>query len=133
MWRVDLVDQAKFQQLRADRRRKYLDVLTLGGLERDLRRLLDGAAEHGHAVPRTCVLGMMGQHEDRSFPSAAVGPGVTDRAVEAVPAGEYGAGRVDVLPVQSVDVVRACADDGSVRLGVEPHETAVAHHGRFES
>ncbi len=70
--------------------------LALSRLRADPNGFLHRTAEDRDVLGRARVLGMVGEHEDRTLPRPAVRAGVTDRAV-AVTSGEYGAGRLDVL------------------------------------
>jgi hypothetical protein len=83
---VDLVDQSQLEQLTADGGREHLEVLAPGRRQRDPDRLGRIAAEEGNVIGRRRVLGVVGQHEDRPLPGAAVRAAAADGLVPAVPA-----------------------------------------------
>jgi hypothetical protein len=122
---VDLVDQAQLEQLTADGGREYLEVLAAGRRQPDPHRLGGAAGEEGDVGGGCRVLGMVGEHEDRPLPGAAVRAAAVDGLVPAFPAAQDGARRRDVL------VVQARTDRGPghpVHFVVRPgHESVQGH------
>jgi hypothetical protein len=98
---VDLVDQSQLKQLTADRGREHLEVLALGLRQPDPHRLGRAAVQERDPFGGRRIPGVMGEHEDRPLPGAAVRAAAADGLVPAVPAGQDGARRLDVLLVQA--------------------------------
>jgi hypothetical protein len=105
---VDLVDQSQLEQLAADGGREHLEVLAAGRRQRDPHGLGRAAAQERNSLGGGRVLGVVGEHEDRPLPGAAVRAAAVDGLVPAVPAAQDGARRRDVLLVQA----RADRDTG---------------------
>jgi hypothetical protein len=97
---VDLVDQPQLEQLTADRGREHLEVLAAGGRQPDPHRLGRTTAEERDVIGLGRILGVVGEHEDRPVPGAAVRAAAVDGLVPAVPAAQDGARGLDVLPDQ---------------------------------
>jgi len=98
---VDLVDQSQLEKLTADGGREHLEVLAAGRGQPDPHRLGRAAGEEGDVVGGRRVLGVVGEHEDRPLPGAAVRAAAVYGLVPAVPAAQDGAGGRDVLVVQA--------------------------------
>jgi hypothetical protein len=118
---VDLVDQSQLEQLTADGGREHLEVLAAGRRQPDPHRLGRAAGQERDALGGRRVLGVVGEHEDRPLPGAAVRAAAVDGLVPAVPAAQDGARGLDVLP----DQPRAERDSGHpvhrvTRSGHEP-------------
>jgi hypothetical protein len=122
---VDLVDQSQLEQLTADGGREHLEVLAAGRRQPDPHRLRRVAAEERDVGGGRRVLGVVGEHEDRPLPGAAVRSAAVDGPVPAVPAAQDGTCRRDVLVVQA----RTDRDPGHpVHLVVRPgHESVQGH------
>jgi hypothetical protein len=97
---VDLVDQSQLEQLTADGGREHLEVLAAGCRQPDPDRLSRAAVQERDVVRGHRVLGVVGEHEDRPLPGAAVRAAAVDGLVPAVPAAQDGARGLDVLPDQ---------------------------------
>ena len=94
---VDLVDQPQFEQLTADGRREHFEVLAAGRSQPDPYRLGRAAVQERDSVGGRRVLGVMGEHEERSVPGTAVHGAGVRVVVPTVSATQHGAGGRDVL------------------------------------
>lgn len=94
---VDLVDQSELEQLAADGGREYLEVLAAGRRQPDPHRLSRAAAEERDSLGGGRVLGVVGEHEDRPVPGAAVDAVGVGVVVPTVSTPQHGAGGLDVL------------------------------------
>ena len=97
---VDLVDQSQLEQLAADSGREHLEVLAVGRRQPDPHRLSRAAVQERDVVRGHGVLGVVGEHEDRSVPGAAVRAAVT-RDVPTVSAPQHRPRGLDVLVDQA--------------------------------
>jgi hypothetical protein len=98
---VDLVDQSQLEKLTADGGREHLEVLATGRRQPDPYRLGRAAVQERASVGGRRVLGVVGEHEDRPRPGAAVRAAAVYGLVPAFPAAQDGARRLDVLLVQA--------------------------------
>jgi hypothetical protein len=94
---VDLVDQSQFEQLTADRGREHLQVPAAGRRQRDPHRLGRPTVQERDPVGGRRVLGVVGEHEDRSVPGTAVDAVGVRVVVPTVSTPQHGAGGLDVL------------------------------------
>src|SRR5260370_28020132 len=90
---VDLVDQSQLEKLTADGGRENLEVLAAGRRQPDPYRLRRVAAEERDFVTGRRVLGVVGEHEDRPRPRAAVRAAAVYGLVPAFAAAQDGARR----------------------------------------
>ena len=97
---VNLVDQSQFEKLTADGGREHFEVLAAGRLQPDPYRLGRAAVQERDPVGGRRVLGVVGEHEDRPVPGAAVRAAAI-HDVPAVAAPQHSARGLDVLTGQA--------------------------------